>query len=476
MGAWRDAAVGVAALLFGELSSLAAEPASTIRVPLGGETTVDDTSRNAFGNPAANLRDERLSDFFVGNSFFKRNWVQAPASTGARDGLGPLFNATSCAACHMLDGRALTTRHDSAARPAPGLLVRLSVPGSDEHGGPVPEPRYGGQFATQAVQGVAPEGELHVDQVVRRGQYADGTPYRLIEPRYRLTALSYGPMAPNTMLSPRLGPQIIGMGLLEAIPEADLIATAQRQASQAGSVRGRVNRVWDVDAGAVVVGRFGWKANVGSVAHQTAGAFRDDIGITSSRMPQESCTAAQPACLAAPRGGATGAPGSASDGRPEIDDRTIDKVIHYTRTLAVTAQREADHPLVLRGARLFEQAGCNACHVPEQRTGTLNGYPELSGQRIRPYTDLLLHDMGPGLADGRPDFLAGPRDWRTSPLWGIGLIGTVNGDARFLHDGRARDLAEAILWHGGEAEPARERFRHMARDDRAALLRFLNSL
>lgn len=447
--------------------------ASDAPLPLGGGTTVDDVSRNAFGHPASNLSEDRLSDFFVGNSFFKRNWVQAPASTGARDGLGPLFHARSCAGCHGMDGRAAPTL---AGRASPGLVVRLSVPGRGLHGEPQPEPTYGGQFATQAVDGVVAEGDLLVNYVEHPGRFHDGSPYSLREPQYRFDRLGHGPMDPGAMMSPRLAPQIVGMGLLEAIPEQDIEALASSQAAAAGPIRGRVNRVWDAYAQAEVPGRFGWKANAGSVAHQTAAAFRDDIGITSARFPQESCSPVQSDCLASPRGGLTGMPGQSDAARPEIDDHTLDKVIHYTRLLAVPAQRMSQPSLLRQGEALFERARCAVCHLPQHRTGDRPGEPALSRQVIRPYTDLLLHDMGPGLADGRPDFLAGPRDWRTPPLWGIGLIETVNGEAFYLHDGRARNLSEAILWHGGEADASREAFQRMSRGERAALLHFLKSL
>jgi CxxC motif-containing protein (DUF1111 family) len=447
--------------------------AGDVLPPLGGETTVADLSRNAFGHPASNLGEDRLPDFFIGNSFFKRNWVQASASTGARDGLGPLFHARSCAGCHSLDGRAAPTLGEQAS---PGLLMRLSVPGRGPHGEPRPEPTYGGQFAPQAVEGVLAEGKLRVRYVEHRGRFGDGSPYSRREPQYRLEALGHGPMDPRVLMSPRLAPQIVGMGLLEAIPAQDIEALASAQAAAGGSIRGRVNRVWDAYAQAEVLGRFGWKANVGSVAHQTAAAFRDDIGITSLRFPEESCRPGQSACLASPRGGLTGMPGQEDAARPEIDERTLDKVIHYTRTLAVPAQRRLQQPLLRQGQALFEQAHCAVCHVPRHRTGHWPGEPALSHQSISPYTDLLLHDMGPGLADGRDDFLAGPRDWRTPPLWGIGLLETVNGKAFYLHDGRARNLSEAILWHGGEAEASREAFQRMSRSERAALLHFLKSL
>ncbi|ANY63495.1 thiol oxidoreductase [Comamonas aquatica] len=442
----------------------------------GGKTTVFSNGRNAFSLPAANLSDAERTRFVVGNSFFKRNWVQAPASTTARDGLGPHFLARSCGGCHVQDGRAQPPDFHNPLAPQPfaGLLLRLSVPGTDAHGGPKHEPVYGDQFNTMGIHGVQGEGEVHLSYERIEGQYADGTPYTLEKPRYHLRNLAYGPMAPDVMVSPRIAPQVIGLGLLEAIPEAEILANAQAQAASTGPIKGQPNYVWDAYAERMVLGRFGWKANVGSLAHQTAGAFLGDIGITSSRFPQQTCTPAQKDCLAAPNGNAKGRQGV------EIEDYALDDVIFYQSTLAPAARRNAQDEGVLRGEALFHAAQCAQCHRPSYRTGSALfprlSSPALSGQDITPYTDLLLHDMGEALADGRPDFAANGRQWRTPPLWGIGLLPAVNDHQRLLHDGRARGVAEAILWHGGEAEAAREQFRQMPAPDRAALVQFVESL
>ena len=442
----------------------------------GGKTTVFSNGRNAFSLPAANLSDAERTRFVVGNSFFKRNWVQAPASTTARDGLGPHFLARSCGGCHVQDGRAQPPDFHNPLAPQPfaGLLLRLSVPGTDAHGGPKHEPVYGDQFNTMGIHGVQGEGEVHLSYERIEGQYADGTPYTLEKPRYHLRNLAYGPMAPDVMVSPRIAPQVIGLGLLEAIPETEILANAQAQAASTGPIKGQPNYVWDAYAERMVLGRFGWKANVGSLAHQTAGAFLGDIGITSSRFPQQTCTPAQKDCLAAPNGNAKGRQGV------EIEDYALDDVIFYQSTLAPAARRNAQDEGVLRGEALFHAAQCAQCHRPSYRTSTALfprlSSPALSGQDITPYTDLLLHDMGEALADGRPDFAAHGRQWRTPPLWGIGLLPAVNDHQRLLHDGRARGVAEAILWHGGEAEAAREQFRHLPAPDRAALVQFVESL
>lgn len=439
----------------------------------GGETTVYANGRNAFSFPAANLADEERTRFVIGNSFFRRNWVEAPASTTARDGLGPHFIARSCGGCHLQDGRGAPPDLRRGLHPQPvELLVRLSVPGSDAHGGPRPEPVYGDQFNNAAVQGVKPEGKVTLRLEPVRGRFADGTRYTLMKPVYGFTDLGYGPMSPDTMHSPRIAPQLIGVGLLESIPDAEIERNAREQSALPGPIKGRVNRVWDAPSQSMRIGRFGWKANVATIAHQTAGAFLGDMGITSSLFPVEACTPAQADCATAPRG----AKGTA----PEIDDETFSQVVFYQATLAPPARRTPSDPQVLQGQRLFAQAQCAVCHRPSYVTAE-GPFPPLTskalqGQRIWPYTDLLVHDMGDGLADGRPDFLANGRQWKTPPLWGIGLIKDVNGHTRLLHDGRARGVLEAVLWHGGEAEPSRQHVLKLSKAEREALVRFVESL
>ena len=439
----------------------------------GGDTTVFATGHNAFSFPLANLPDEERTRFVIGNSFFKRNWVQAPASTTARDGLGPHFIARSCGGCHVQDGRGAPPDFKRGLADQPvGLLLRLSVPGKDAHGGPLPDAVYGDQFSNFAVLNVLPEGQISLRYEVVRGRFADGTPYQLQKPRYGFSKLNYGPMAKDVMVSPRIAPQMAGVGLLEAIPEAEILRNARDQTALGGPVRGVVNQVWDAPTQQLRVGRFGWKANVATLAHQTAGAFLGDMGITSPVFQKETCTAAQKDCLAAPRG----AQGKA----PEIDEKTFDDVVFYETTLAPAARRNPKDMQVIQGQKLFAQAQCAACHRPSYVTGE-SPFPRLSskavqGQTIWPYTDLLLHDMGEGLADGRPDFLANGRQWRTPPLWGIGLVPDVNGHNRLLHDGRARGPLEAVLWHDGEAKASKDKVLKMNAQERTALVKFLESL
>lgn len=449
---------------------------------VGGETTVYANGRNAFSFPLANLTDEERTRFAVGNSFFRRNWVEAPASTTARDGLGPHFIARSCGGCHDQDGRGAPPDFrkglaDKDQDPTVALLIRLSVPGKGPHGGIVPDPVYGDQLNNAAIQGVKPEGRVVLKYEPVHGRFADGSRFTLQRPVYAFADLGYGAMSPDVMFSPRIAPQLQGVGLLDAIPQEEILRNAADQAAAPGPIKGQVNRVWDDFAGGMRIGRFGWKANVATLAHQTAGAFLGDMGITSAQHPDEGCMPAQKDCLAAPRGGKPGADGKPG---PEIDAETLGNVVFYQSTLGPAARRNPSDPQVLRGQKLFAAAQCAACHRPSYVTSE-GPFPsltsrQLNGQKIWPYTDLLLHDMGPELADGRPDFEANGRQWKTPPLWGIGLIREVNGHQRLLHDGRANGVMEAILWHGGEAAGARQQVLRMTAAERAALVKFVESL
>jgi CxxC motif-containing protein (DUF1111 family) len=429
----------------------------------GGEGTTFSTGKNAFTQPAENLPQERRAPFFTGNSLFNRNWTTAPASTTGTDGLGPTFNARSCSTCHFKDGRGRPPLSEDEAMTT--MLLRLSIPGTDEHGGPKPEPTYGGQLNPFGILGVSGEGDPRVVTRLTSGEYDDGSAYELSVPSYERLNLALGELAEGTMISPRVAPQMIGLGLLQAITEADLLAHADPDDADHDGISGRPNQVWDVATERVMLGRFGWKANQPRLEQQNSGAFLGDIGITSPLFPAENCTEAQPDCEAAPDGGT-----------PEIDQARVDQVDYYSKYLAVPARRSHHDPVIVQGETLFGQLGCASCHTPTYKTGTVDGQPELSEQTIHPYTDLLLHDLGDELADGRPDFEADGNEWRTPPLWGVGLFKDVNGHTRYLHDGRARNLEEAVLWHGGEATSTTAAFKALSRDERDALLKFLGSL
>nr|WP_298138932.1 di-heme oxidoredictase family protein [uncultured Pseudomonas sp.] len=491
-----------------------AEPGEALSA---GSATVFKSDRNAFSQPSANLSPSRRLDFSVGNSFFRNPWVIAPSTTIARDGLGPLFNTNACQNCHIKDGRGHPPEAEAVS--ASSMLVRLSLPNGSadaellERLGVVPEPTYGAQLQDMAVPGVPPEARVRISYSPQMVTFADGSSVELRRPQLQISQLGYGPMHPDTRFSARIAPPIIGLGLLEAIPEAAILANADPDDSNADGISGRANRVWDRAQQRSVLGRFGWKAGQPSLNQQNAEAFANDMGLTSSLVARDNCSASQSACLAAPNGGASRPlknVGEAAETRQkqakkrslhgvnehfepvfnavsatqvvfqqpasEVSDSILASILFYTRNLGVPARRGVDEAQVIAGKNLFHAAGCQGCHTPQFTTAADAAEPELANQRIRPYSDLLLHDMGEELADNRSEFLASGREWRTPPLWGLGLGEAVNGHTQLLHDGRARNPLEAILWHGGEAQAAQQRVLNFSAEERTALLAFLNSL
>lgn len=444
---------GLAAIAAAGAIGAASTPGDRTRA--GGDLTVDDDTSRAFAQPAPNLPPRQLRDFTFGNRLFNTNWVIEPASVASLDGLGPRFNRVSCSACHTRDGRGRTP--DSPDDPLDSALVRLSVPGVGPHGGPNPHPAYGDQLQERANPGVEPEGRTILTWRETSGSFADGQTYTLREPVLRFADLAHGPMGDDTMTSLRVASPVHGVGLLEAVTDEAILALADPDDADGDGISGRPNRVWDHERGEHRLGRFGWKANQPTIRQQTTAAAHGDIGLTSPMFPRE-------------------AGADADDVETDLSGEQLDKLVFYLRTLAVPAARNADDPRVQRGESIFHAVGCASCHTPSLRTGPAAPLPQLANQTIYPYSDLLLHDMGEGLADGRPDFDATGSEWRTPPLWGIGLTETVNGHTRFLHDGRARNLTEAILWHGGESERSKEAFRALPAPDRDALIAFLESL
>lgn len=448
----------------------------------GGAATHDKRlDRNAFSQSSANMAFEREMNFKVGNGFFKRLWVSAPASTKAADGLGPLFNAKSCQRCHLKDGRGHPPAANYPDDTAESMFLRLSIPPRTDaerellathQTTVIPEPTYGEQLQDFAIQGHVAEGRMHITYTEETVELAGGETVSLRRPTYTVTDLGYGPMHPETMLSPRIAPQMIGLGLIEQVPAEQILALADPKDADGDGISGKPQRVRDPETGAVTLGRFGWKAGNPSIDAQAQGAFAGDMGISTPMKPAGSgeCTKAQTDCMAAENGG-----DEQYDGL-EAHQQVTDLVLFYSRHLAVPARRDVADPQVLHGKELFYGIGCVDCHVPKFHTAADGPEPELRDQLIWPYTDMLLHDMGDGLADGRPEGEADGREWRTAPLWGVGLTEVVSGHSNLLHDGRARSVTEAILWHGGEAEPSREAFRSLSQEDRAALLRFVNSL
>jgi len=425
------------------------------------ETIVADTSVDAFARPMQGLLPSERERFFNGRSLIHQSWVVAPSKDASVSGLGPLYNSLACISCHPRNGRGRPP--DEPDERMQSTLVRLSVAGQDAHGGPRPHPVYGGQLNEEGIPGVPGEGRAAIHwEDAESVTLAGGATVSLRRPRLEFQDLAYGPLEP-VMTSLRVGQQLVGLGLLDAVPAAALRRLAAQP--KADGVAGRVNQVWNPETGHVESGRFGYKANMPTLRVQVAGAFLGDIGITSALFPEENCTPAQIACRRAPSGG-----------HPELSRRQLDDIVFYLSRVAIPARRHADDPTVRRGERAFAEIGCAACHRPALSTARQSRFPQLSATVFHPYTDLLIHDMGEGLSDGRPDFLASGREWRTPPLWGIGLAPKVGESERYLHDGRARSLTEAILWHAGEASAARARFAALPAEDRQTILEFLSSL
>lgn len=433
------------------------EPEVAVAYLLGGETTIFSTGPDAYTFPLPNLDDAGLTEHFLSDAAFEQQFVSAPAEQFG--GLGPIYNHTSCNSCHVRNGRSSIPQF--ANDPLSGLLLRLSIPGFDTHGGPLPAPGFGGQLQNKAIFGVQAEGTIAITEVQKVVTYADGSSITLTHPTYSI-ADAYMALPDNLMISPRNAPPVFGLGLLEAITDADILAHVDPADQNGDGVSGHANTVYDPYTNTMRMGRFGWKAESPSAKHQAEAAAHNDMGLTTPAFPIEHCDG-QPNC---------------EEGLQDVldvDDATINLFTHYFQTLAVPAQRNYTDPQVQKGAALFEEMGCGTCHVSTYTTG-VHPIASLSYQTIHPYTDLLLHDMGDDLADHRPSYAAGGTEWRTAPLWGIGLTQVVNTKATYLHDGRAKTIEEAILWHGGESLQARNAFMQLSAEDRKALLDFLYSL
>ncbi|WP_240910422.1 di-heme oxidoredictase family protein [Pontivivens nitratireducens] len=452
-------------------------PARFEQMSAGAATVRVVGTADAFSQPSDNLTFEDELTFKVGNGLFRKLWVSAPSSTLASDGLGPLYNARSCQRCHIKDGRGHPPEAEDSN--AISMFLRVSIPGTlddlipqiEGYIATSPDPNYGVQLQDFAVQGYRAEYRLDISYQEETVTFPDGQTASLRHPTYTAADLGYGPLHPDAMFSPRLAPQMIGLGLLEAIPTADILANADPDDANDDGISGRPNVVWSLVHDEPMLGRFGLKAIEPTVLEQSAGAFAGDIGISTPIFPAAAgeCTPAQVDCRNAIHG-------DGDDRGTEVDAEGLELVAFYSRNLGVPARRDVDDPQVLRGKEVFYSTGCTACHTPSFVTHRLRDRPEQSFQLIWPYTDLLLHDMGEGLADHRPEGRATGREWRTPPLWGIGLTQQVSGHTYFLHDGRARSLLEAVLWHGGEAAPQRDAVIALPTEDRAALIAFLESL
>jgi CxxC motif-containing protein (DUF1111 family) len=444
----------------------------------GGATSIDPVTEDSFSHISATIPFEEEQPFRLGNALFKKLWVSAPSSTQASDGLGPLFNARSCMSCHLKDGRG---KPPEGGVSATSMFLRLSRPAAtpdEKHAiasGEIvnfPDPIYGHQLQDLAVPGLPSEGKMAIRYTEEPVTLAGGETVSLRRPSYSVTNPGYGPLDPATTLSPRVAPAMIGLGLIEAIPEADILAHADPDDTDGDGIHGKAAIVRDHRTGRTALGRFGWKAQNASVRDQTADAFSNDIGISTADRPDAhgDCTKGEIRCRKMPTGV------QKRLGNEEAPGPILDLVTFYSANLAVPARRKASFPETLKGKQIFYQSGCTACHVPKFVTRRDSLDKAQAFQLIWPYSDFLLHDLGDGLADGQQVGLASGREWRTPPLWGIGLTQTVSGHSFFLHDGRARNLTEAILWHGGEAQKSRDAFASLPKDSRQALITFLESL
>lgn len=438
-------------------------------------------NRDAFTHLSYGIGFEGEGRFKIGNAIFRRFWVAAPSSTQLADGLGPLYNARGCQNCHQKDGRGRPPAANWPDEDAVSMVLRLSIPPETEkqkellrtpRANVIPDPVYGEQLQNIAIPGQDPEGHMHIEYKELPVKLAGGEIVKLRKPTYSITELAFGPLHAKAMLSPRIAPPMIGLGLLEAIPEDAIRANADPDDLNHDGISGHPNEVWSAALNRVALGRFGWKAGMPTVHDQSATAAANDIGLSNSLIPKPSgdCTPAETKCMNAPNGN------SERSGGYEIGDDLMAFLVFYSQNLAVPARRTPQAPDVLLGKALFKSSGCAACHIPSFTTGVVEDQPQLSNQRIWPYTDLLLHDMGEGLADNRPEGKANGRQWRTAPLWGVGLTAMVSGHTFLLHDGRARNVEEAILWHGGEAEASRDAYASLPQSERQALLAFINSL
>jgi len=423
----------------------------------GGETTIFSSGPDAFTFPLANLDDSGIEEHFQADGVFGQQFVSAPSVQFG--GIGPLFNQNSCESCHIRNGRSNVPEYDGD--PNSGLLLRLSIPGLSLNNAIIPVPGFGGQLQTKGIFGVQAEGKISISEASEIVEYIDGNSVELTKPTYGIIN-PYIALPENILISPRMAPPVHGLGLLEAIREVDILDLADELDADGDGISGRVNRVWDVLENKTTIGRFGWKAEQPTAGQQAADAAHNDIGLTNFYFEGEHCSD-QDNCI---------------DGLQEtldVDRETTDIFAFYFQTLAVPARRNQNQPEIIRGKSLFANAKCNSCHTERFITGE-HEIAALANQMIYPYTDLLLHDMGEGLADNRPTYLANGQEWRTAPLWGIGLTQVINERATFLHDGRAKTIEEAILWHGGEGKESRDLFVNYNTTERAELLAFVKSL
>ncbi len=406
----------------------------------GGDATIEDRTADAFSHAISGLDAAQQEQHLLGNGPFAFHWTPPQ--------LGPLFNHDSCIACHVKNGRGLSQIGPSVFGSQGLIRVSLDTGTPAVPGGQVPVPELGLQLQDHATFGL-PEVNVDLTWLEHAEQLGDGEIVMLREPQVGVLRANGDPLPVGTRTSYRQAPPLVGLGLLEAVSDAAIDELADPDDADGDGISGRINQAWDTQSMTTQRGRFGHKASVPKLVEQVAGAFVNDMGLTNQIFPEP-------------------------DGMRDVNDQQLAQVAFHVATFGVPAAAPRD-AAASRGRALFDELGCASCHATALETGDAD-VRQLAHQRIHPYTDLLLHDMGDGLADHRPDFLAEGTEWRTPALWGIGLTQLVAPEATFLHDGRARSITEAILWHGGESASAREAFRGAARSDREALLAFLGTL
>jgi len=408
---------------------------------LGGALSTDLEGRHAIQATAPNVTDsERITAQTAGFPIFHR-------ITTAKQGLGPSFVNASCAGCHVDNGKGPAT-FGAPSHSGSSMVVKVKPRGLMPDGS-APEVRgVGGQILDQSTAKPIKR-TVSVKWTEVPGRYPDGAKYSLRKPTLVVPKAFKVPR--GTITSLRMSPPMIGMGLLEAIPSTQMAVWADAQDSDGDGISGRVNWVKDLSSDSYVVGRFGFKATHPTVLQQSGSALYHDMNITN------------------PLFGSPTEP-------PEATLETLHSLAIYLRLAGVPKARTQDQPLVLAGKEVFQRLRCDSCHKMTVTTG-IHEDSELSTQTIHPFTDLLLHDMGKALADSWSEFSATGREWRTTPLWGLGFVKQLGrGKAVYLHDGRARSVEEAILWHGGEAATSQKAFVASSKGDRRALISFLNSL
>ncbi len=443
----------------------------TLQEKLDKKYITNASCKMLFSKPLGGLTNKEQDTFMLGKSFFRIPWVEAPAATTARDGLGPLFNSNTCVHCHPHNGQArMKNENGDIAR---GYVTRLSIPSNNsyehkeliKYAGFVPEPMYGAQISVNGSKDVPFEAKPIVQYQNKYITYKDGQTVVLSKPVHgintQLEELGYGDMHKEISITNRMGQALVGLGLLDALTDEQILVNQDIEDKNGDGISGKANIVYSPKHKDFRVGRFTWKASAPSVLHQSAGAASNDMSLTTSLFPKENCTKFQVECLKAPRGDVNRQGGEEFD----LTDQRLEAIAFYLTSLKVPKSTITQKD----GEKLFDEIGCIKCHIP---SFTLeNGY------KFKPFTDMLLHDMGEDLSDGRTEFLASPNEWRTAPLWNVGKYKiALQEEPNLLHDGRAKTIEEAILWHGGEAQKTKEQFMNLNEQQREQLIKYVEEL